>query len=244
MLLPTPVAVVEATQRTAKRRTSLEDVLALDKLLANLVAHANAGLLECADVVAETYERKTTSLTASDAACALVRCLALTRDGADAAAQRVARAVQSCADNDDRDAALFVLGLVGVLSTRVCGPPGLVGRVVDAVLRGNDDGLTRPGLGAAASAALGSLSETVGLGGVFGKVKAAVADRAPRRRAGDGGALIIMIVLGGLTFSEVRDANAVLEELGARDRVVLGGTRLCTGQDVAEALFFADDEDF
>ena len=51
-----------------------------------------------------------------------------------------------------------------------------------------------------------------------------------------------MIVLGGLTFSEIRDANAVLEELGARDRVVLGGTRLCTGQDVAEALFFADDE--
>ena len=243
-IAPLGVAVVEATQRTAKRRTSLEDVLALDKLLANLVAHANAGLLECADVVAETYERKTTSLTASDAACALVRCLALTRDGADAAAQRVARAVQSCADNDDRDAALFVLGLVGVLSTRVCGPPGLVGRVVDAVLRGNDDGLTRPGLGAAASAALGSLSETVGLGGVFGKVKAAVADRAPRRRAGDGGALIIMIVLGGLTFSEIRDANAVLEELGARDRVVLGGTRLCTGQDVAEALFFADDEDF
>ena len=229
-IAPLGVAVVEATQRTAKRRTSLEDVLALDKLLANLVAHANAGLLECADVVAETYERKTTSLTASDAACALVRCLALTRDGADAAAQRVARAVQSCADNDDRVAALFVLGLVGVLSTRVCGPPGLVGRVVDAVLRGNDDGLTRPGLGAAASAALGSLSETVGLGGVFGKVKAAVADRAPRRRAGDGGALIIMIVLGGLTFSEIRDANAVLEELGARDRVVLGGTRLCTGQ--------------
>ena len=243
-LAPLGVAAVEATQRTAKRRTSLEDVLALDKLLANLVAHANAGLLECADVVAETYERKTTSLTASDAACALVRCLSLTRDGADAAAQRVARAVQSCADDDDRDAALFVLGLVGVLSTRACGPPGLVGRVVEAVLRGNDDGLTRPGLGAAASAALGSLSETVGLGGVFGKVKAAVADRAPRRRAGDGGALIIMIVLGGLTFSEVRDANAVLGELGARDRVVLGGTRLCTGQDVAEALFFADDEDF
>ena len=241
---PLAVAAVEATQRTAKRRTSLEDVLALDKLVANLVAHANAGLLECADVVAETYERKTTSLTASDAACALVRCLSLTRDGADAAAQRVARAVQSCADDDDRDAALFVLGLVGVLSTRACGPPGLVGRVVEAVLRGNDDGLTRPGLGAAASAALGSLSETVGLGGVFGKVKAAVADRAPRRRAGDGGALIIMIVLGGLTFSEVRDANAVLGELGARDRVVLGGTRLCTGQDVAEALFFADDEDF
>ena len=101
-----------------------------------------------------------------------------------------------------------------------------------------------PEAGAAASAGLGSLSETVGLGGVFGKVKAAVADRAPRRRAGDGGALIIMIVLGGLTFSEIRDANAVLEELGARDRVVLGGTRLCTGQDVAEALFFADDEDF
>ena len=187
-IAPLGVAVVEATQRTAKRRTSLEDVLALDKLLANLVAHANAGLLECADVVAETYERKTTSLTASDAACALVRCLALTRDGADAAAQRVARAVQSCADNDDRDAALFVLGLVGVLSTRVCGPPGLVGRVVDAVLRGNDDGLTRPGLGAAASAALGSLSETVGLGGVFGKVGLRspiepAAARGRRRRA-------------------------------------------------------------
>ena len=90
-IAPLGVAVVEATQRTAKRRTSLEDVLALDKLLANLVAHANAGLLECADVVAETYERKTTSLTASDAACALVRCLALTRDGADAAATRRAR---------------------------------------------------------------------------------------------------------------------------------------------------------
>ena len=70
-----------------------------------------------------------------------------------------------------------MLGLVGVLYESVRAP-GLVGRVVDAVLRGNDDGLTRPGLGAAASAALGSLSETVGLGGVFGKSGAAVADRA------------------------------------------------------------------
>ena len=70
------------------------------KLVANLVAHANAGLLECADVVAETYERKTTSLTASDAACALVRCLSLTRDGADAAAHKHAAPEER--DPDDR----------------------------------------------------------------------------------------------------------------------------------------------
>ena len=34
------------------------------------------------------------------------------------------------------------------------------------------------------------------------------------------------------------------DEISLLKPVVLGGTRLCTGQDVAEALFFADDEDF
>ena len=120
--------------------------------------------------------------------------------------------------------------------------PTLVGRVLQAVLQGGEDGLAscNGSLASLGAAALGSLSETVGLGGVFGKAKAAVA--RTRRRAGDGGALSVVVVLGGLTFSEIRDANAVLRELGARDRVVLGGTRLCTGQGAAEALFFVDDD--
>lgn len=246
-VVPLGIAVVEGTQRTAKRRTSLEDVLSLDKLLGNLIEHSHASLLECADVISETYERPQTSLSASDAACALVRCLARTRNGADAAAARVARAVQQCADAEDRDAALFVLGLVGVLASTEppsCAgeAPTLVGRVVQAVLQGSEDALAscNGSLASLGAAALGSLSETVGLGGVFGKAKAAVA--RTRRRAGDGGALVVVVVLGGLTFAEIRDANAVLRELGARDRVVLGGTRLCTGQDAAEAMFFVDDD--
>ena len=41
-----------------------------------------------------------------------------------------------------------------------------------------------------------------------------------------------------------RAKQTAAERVLLADRVVLGGTRLCTGQDVAEALFFADDEDF
>ena len=140
-----------------------------------------------------------------------------------------------------------MLGLVGVLSTECAWPPRAhVGRVVDAVLRGNDDGLTRPGLGAAAAAATAGVAERDGRAGrrLRQSSAAAVADRAPRRRAGDGGALIIMIVLGVLGRFRKSATPTRFWGSSARGTASSSAARGCARGDVAEALFFVDDGDF